>query len=272
VQWRRFLTVTRAHLSGAVESYMMYDFLPVKRRDDDLFLVEYPKSGVTWLTFLIANVNALASEDQRRVTFFNVNDFVPDVQSVRHLGVPLLRVPGFRCFKSHSPYTWRYRKVFYLVRDPRHVMVSYWVFLRDLGRWRGTLEQLVRHPQFGIRAWNSHVSGWLNRVDFGACFSIIRYEDLLTDTAGELKRLYHLLGLPVSDEILAVAVERSSLENMRAEEAVFNAGHPALQNQGFVRPGQSGGPRQTLSEELCRLIEEQAASVMQRLGYARSST
>jgi len=247
---------------------MMYDFLPVGRRDDDLFLVEFPKSGVTWLTFLIANVNALLSEDQRRITFFNINDFIPDVQTARHLGVPLLRFPGYRCFKSHSSYTWRYRKVFYVARDPRHIMVSYWVFLTALGKWHGTLEDLVRHPIYGIQAWNSHVTGWLERVDAAASFAVVRYEDLLADTAGELRRLYHFLGFMVSDEILAAAIERSSLEEMRASESAFNSRHPALKGLEFVRRGRSGGPREELSEEMRRLIEDEAAAVMKRLGYA----
>lgn len=267
VDWRRFLSATRGRLIGTVETYLMDDYLPVCRRDDDLFLVEFPKSGVTWLTFLLANVNALLSEDPRKVTFFNINDFVPDVQVARHLGAPLLRVPGYRCFKSHSPYTRRYRKVFYLVRDPRHVMVSYWAFLSSLGGWRGTLEELVTHPEYGIGAWNRHVTGWLDRVDAAASFTLVRYEDLIADTAGELKRLYQLLGWSVGDDVLTTAVQRSGMEEMRAAETIFNSGHPALKDFKFVRPGQSGGPRQAISGALRGVIEKTAGSTMQRLGY-----
>jgi hypothetical protein len=219
----------------------------------------------------MANVNATLSGDQRRVTFFNVNDFIADVQTARNLGVPILGFPGYRCFKSHSRYTWRYRKVLYVVRDPRHIMVSYWVFLTALGVWHGTLEDLVGHPIYGIRAWSAHVTGWLDRVDAAASFTVVRYEDLLTDTAGELRRLYQLLGFTVSDEILAAAIERSSLEEMRAAESAFNSGHPALKGLEFVRRNGSGGPRQELSEDMRRLIEHEAAAVMKRLGYAATA-
>jgi hypothetical protein len=257
----------RARWRRALQARAHSDFLPVPRRDDDLFLVEFPKSGVTWLTFLIANTNALLSDNGCHVTFFNVNDFVPDVQVAGHMTAPFTRVPGYRCFKSHSTYVWHYRKIFYLVRDPRHVMASYWTFLNTLGLWRGTLDQLIGHPQFGIRAWNAHVAGWLDGVDAAASFALVRYEDLVANTAGELERLYRLLGIPVSEEILSIAVERSSIDKMREAEIFFNTGHPALQNVEFVRRGEVGGARQALSGEQRRLIEREAAPVMRRLGY-----
>lgn len=268
VDLRSLFVATRAHLASALRTYVSYEFLPAERRDDDLFLVEFPKSGVTWLTFLVANVNALLSGDQRNITFFNINDFVPDVQVTPHVGPPLLRLPGYRCFKSHSPYIRRYRKTFYLVRDPRHVMVSYWTFLKALGWWRGTLEELVEHPGYGVAAWVEHVSGWLDRVDPAASFTLIRYEDMVANPAGELQRLYQLLGVTLSEEILALAVERSSLERMRESEALMAAGHPALKNVEFVRRGGVGGAREALAPQIRRRIEEQAGSVMTRLGYS----
>ncbi len=267
VDWRRPILGVGNVLRGAMQTYSQRGFSPVPRRDDDLFLVEFPKSGGTWLTFLVANTNALLSGDQRKITFFNINDFVPAVETMRHLGAPLLPMPGYRCFRSHSPYIQRYRKVIYLVRDPRHVMVSYCIFLNKLGWWNGTLEQLIRHRHFGIRAWSNHVSGWLDGAGSAAAFTLIRYEDLLANTAVQLQRLCELQGLPVDNDLVLAAVERSSVENMRASEASLNQGHPAFKDFEFVRRSQIGGARQELPEELRKLIEGEAAPVMKRLGY-----
>jgi Sulfotransferase domain len=267
VHWRKLLSATRIQLGTAVKSYAAREFLPARRCDDDLFLVEFPKSGVTWLTFLIANVHALLNEDRRAVTFFNINDFVPDVQVTRHVDSAPLRFPGYRCFKSHAPYLPQYRKVFYLVRDPRHVLVSYWHFLQTLGAWRGTLAEFLEHPEYGIEAWVKHVRGWLDGVDAAASFTMIRYEDLVANPAAELTRLYELLGLPVNEGLIGQAVERSSIERMRKSEAVFSAGHPALKNMEFVRRGETGGSRRPLPDEQRRRIETVAAELMQRLGY-----
>jgi len=250
-----------------METAMSHQFLPGVRHDDDLFLVEFPKSGVTWLTFLMANVHALLTQDRRAVTFFNVNDFIPDVQSTPYAGAPAAGMPGHRCFKSHAPYLARYRKVIYLVRDPRDVMVSYWTFLRGLGSWDATLEQLVTHRRHGIGAWVDHVSGWLDGIDAAASFTLIRYEDLIADTPGELARLYGLLGMPVTEEIIVTAVERSSIERMRQLEAEFAARHPALTKLQFVRRDRAGGAREPVSPALRELIEKRAGDLMQRLGY-----
>lgn len=263
---------TRGHVGHAARTFAAREFLPAELCDDDLFLVEFPKSGITWLTFLMANVNALLNGDRRSVTFFNINDFVPDVQSVRHVSLRPSGLPGYRCFKSHSPHIHQYRKVFYLVRDPRHVMVSYWAFLQGLGWWHGSLDQLVAHKRFGVRAWADHVAGWLDDIDPAASFTLIRYEDLLSNPADELQRLYRLLGLPVTAEILAAAVERSNIESMRRLEAQFNAGHPAVRKLQFVRPARAGGPREPLPGSTRELIERIAGPIMRRLGYEADGT
>jgi hypothetical protein len=267
---RRFLSGTRALIRESLETTAGRQYLPGERRDDDLFLVEFPKSGITWLTFLMANINALLAEDRRVVTFFNVNDFIPDVQSVRYAGAPAAGLPGYRCFKSHASYLARYRKVIYMVRDPRDVMVSYWTFLRSLGMWGGTLDQLVRHRRYGIEAWREHVAGWLDGIDAAASFTLVRYEDLIADAPAELGRLYGLLGMPVTEDIIATAVERSSIERMRQLEAEFSGKHPALAKLEFVRRKELGGSRGPLSESLRELIENRSGSVMERLGYGRA--
>ena len=259
----------KSHLKEFLQTLSSRSVLPVERRDDDLFLVEFPKSGVTWLTFLVANVNVVLNETPRSVTFFNINDFVPDVHSFRYLSDTAPRYPGHRIIKSHAEYVAQYRKVFYLIRDPRHVMVSYWVFQRELGFWNSGLEEFVKHPKHGIKAWNDHVNGWLNRIDSASSFSIIRYEDLVANAAGELQRMYRLLGINLTNEVAIEAVERSRIERMRKLEAEFVQGHPALQKLRFVRPTAVGGEREPMSTEVRKYIEREAKPLLVRLGYMR---
>lgn len=261
------ISPARRLVSRVAGSRISRHFLPAERYDDDLFVVEFPKSGVTWLTFLLANVNAQLADDRRAVTFFNLNDFVPDVQSVSHVGAPRAALPGYRFFKSHAPYMSEYRKVFYLVRDPRHVMVSYWTFLTSLGWFNGTLEKLVADGTHGIRAWMEHVTGWLDGIHPSASFTLIRYEDLLANPHGELERLYRLLGMPVTDELIATAVRRSSIERMRELEAQAAASHPALKNFEFVRRSAPGVARAPVPDRVRQMIEREAAAVMERIGY-----
>src|SRR5580704_2906195 len=91
--------------------------LPANPMHDDLYLVEFPKSGVTWLCFLMANVNLLLSGDkQQQVTFFNLHAFIPEVHASGIVNVPAFMMPRFRMLKSHAEFTTDYPRVFYLVR------------------------------------------------------------------------------------------------------------------------------------------------------------
>ncbi len=266
-KWRRALTGIGSLIVDAVSTASKRHYLPVPRRDDDLFLVEFPKSGITWLTFLIANVNLLINDDPRTATLFNINDFVPDVQSVRHLqGLPY-RLPGYRIFKSHATYLREYRKIVYVVRDPRHVMSSYLAFLKGLGQWTEGIEELVVHQYYGIGAWRDHVTGWLENADAASSFTLLRYEDLLAKPQGELARLYRLMGVAVTPEQINLAVERSTIHALGNLEREFNACHPAIQKLHFFRTGSLGGSREPMPESVLRRIEDVAGEVMTRIGY-----
>src|SRR5437588_13041373 len=79
----------------------------------DVFLVSYPRSGNTWLRFLLAN----ALRPAQVATFADVGAVVPDIYDGPDRD--LLRRPAPRVLKSHEPFDERYRRVLYLVRHPR---------------------------------------------------------------------------------------------------------------------------------------------------------
>jgi len=264
---RGWISAGRHSLRAAIASFGDAGILPDPPDDTDLFLVAFPKSGVNWLKWLMAGANLLLSGDPRQVTFFNSSDFIADIHSARRGGPARLTVPGCRAFTSHAPWTRRYRKVIYLVRDPRHVMASYHAHLTARGAWTGSLAALVDHPQMGIAGWKAHVEGWLAGVDATAAFTSLRYEDLRSRTAEELTRLYDLLGWRLEPPVAAEAIARASPERMREQEAAFNAGHPRLRESEFVRRGSMTGPRQPMAADVLARIEAEAGGLMRRLGY-----
>jgi hypothetical protein len=263
----RFFAASRRAARDALDDHLGRPYLSEPANDTDLFLVAFPKSGLTWTSRLLANANLLLSHDKREVTFFNLSDFVPDIHHVRRVGPAPLSAPGFRCFKSHASWMRRYRKVIYLVRDPRHVMASYHMHLGSRGVWQGTLEAMVHHEDYGIRAWVTHAAGWLDKVDATTSFTLLRYEDLRARTSEELTRLYGLLGWSLAPALAAEAVERASPERMRADEARFNERHPRLSGTEFVRLTEMRGPRQPLPLPVLRHILAEAGPLMRRLGY-----
>lgn len=265
---QKLISITYTNAREIASQFINREYYPVPRIDSDLFIVEFPKSGGTWLSFLIANANLLVNLEQTQVTLFNINDLIPDVQSFRFMPPSSsTKAPGYRVFKSHATYNRRYRKIVYLARDPRHVMVSYWIFLRELGQWTGSFEMFVRNRRYGIRAWREHVGGWMEKIDAAASFTVLRYEDLLLNADAEIQRLYRFFGLPLSGDLVGEAVKRSRIENLREIESEYNSRHPTLGNMNFFRKGNLGGMREQVSEAALQYIEENAGDIMKKLGY-----
>lgn len=239
---------------------------PSTPRIDDTFLVEFPKSGITWLTFLIASVNLQKSGIDRQPTFFAVNDLVPDIHTSRHLPTPL-PFPGHRFIKSHAPHNPLYSKVIYLVRDPRDVMASYHAFAGKLGWYQGSLSDMIRDQQFGIEAWVKHVQSWLTQTRPSVSFSVIRYEDLLSDTAGILHHIYALLGFNIEQHVIHAAVVGASFSKMKENDAFCADRNLTLPKDfTFVRKGGTSHKEEISAEDL-RYIEQHAGETMKIFGY-----
>ena len=254
-------------LKQKIDYILSYQALPVPPNDNDLFLVEFPKSGVTWLSFLIANVFLTTNKSRRRATFFNIEDLIPDVHVRRQIPLNLIDGINFRIIKSHAGYTPCYKKVFYLIRDPRHVMASYHTFLTGLGWYSGSLDQMLQHPRFGIDAWIAHVDGWLTKTSPSVPLVVIRYEDTVADPASQLISIFDFFGWDIDKNVIEQAIEKSSLDNMRASEKSLNSRNPMPGAFSFVRNGVTKTPRVELTKSAHKIIENRAGFLMEKFGY-----
>jgi hypothetical protein len=207
---------------------------------------------------LYANACLILAGDRRKVTPFNLGDLVPDAELSRRAGPPPLPVPGFRCFSSHAGHSRRYRKVIYLVRDPRRVMADRHAALVARGQWRGSLDEMLRHRRHGIGPWAAHAAGWLDHVETPA-FALVRHEDLRARAAFELTRLFDLLGWHLDPAQAAQAVAR-------AAEAGWERPDPRLGGDAFPPRAEPAAPG-PIPLSAMRLIGERAGPLMRRLGY-----
>jgi hypothetical protein len=245
------------------------DFGPIYQ--DDLFLVSYPKSGNTWLSFLLGNVIALEEGLGQSVNFFNIQDFVPEYLE-RGAGVRpnrWRRLP--RIIKSHSPATGKFRKVFLLVRDPRDVMVSYFHYLHGQRQVPEsfTLSELVHSPRYGIEAWCKHTRGWLDRAIRAERVHVFRYEDLIADPNNVLVAIFMLLGVEVDGAILSEAIRRSSKKAMKELElgTRYSRYTLARTDYRFVRKGEVRQGHELAPSDR-QFIVERAAEFCKMLGYS----
>jgi hypothetical protein len=239
---------------------------------DDTFLVSYPKSGNTWCRFLIANL----LYPERQTEFNRINRIIPDpeITPKRYLD----RTPRPRIIKSHHYFDPRYRRIIYIVRDPRDVVVSEYHFHRK----RRVIEDAYPLEQFvtdfvrgqtssSYGSWFDNVAGWLVTRHGHPGFLMLRYEDLLSDTVGGLEKIASFLNVAATPERLADAVQRSSADKMRnlekSQAQEFSSTKGTRQDIPFVRAAGSGGWKLALSESSITEIELAWAPLIQWLGY-----
>ncbi len=240
---------------------------------DDTFVVSYPRSGNTWTRFLIANL----VYPEKNVAFTNIEKLIPDTSSQSNRA--LKATPRPRIIKTHEYFDHRYRKMIYIVRDPRDVALSYYDFQRKYRQIEDgyPLEQYVddfvegRLISIDWGTWAENVASWMYTRGKRKEFLLLRYEDMMKDTMHELTRIANFLGIAPETQRLQQAIERSSADRMRELEKLEADQWVATKNRRkdipFVRVAKAGGWRTSLPETCVRQIETAWGDLMTTLGY-----
>lgn len=212
--------------------------LPKKPFSNDIFLVEYPKSGITWLCFLISN-SIITNENNNsiKVTFFNIQQLISDVQISRDVPINNLwntNTPRF--IKSHYEYKHDYNNIIYLVRDPLSVMTSYYKYLLGLKKIKCNFLDFVKSKEYGVNKWIDHVNSWTKNIKNGQRLHIIKYEDLISNPQITLENLFNNLGIKISSGAISESIKLSSLTEMKKQEKIYRTHNP-FYSLNFVRKG-----------------------------------
>ena len=234
----------------------------------DALVCAYPRSGSTWLRFLM--YEALTSEP---ATFPSVNRDIPDQDGYRR--APGLLPSGGRVLKTHDRYWPRGTKVVYLVRDVRDVTLSAYRYHVRNGTFRGDLEDFLqpfldgRITYFG--SWSDHVRFWAlgGRVPSQDLF-VLRYESLRETTVDRLAEVLQFLDSGVDRSSVESSVRNNALERMRRKEQDAPAGviRTVDSRLRFVGKGLVGGWKEELTETQLAQIEARAGETLSLLGYA----
>jgi hypothetical protein len=242
---------------------------------DDIFLVSFPKSGNTWTRFLLANLRF----PDEPASFANINRLIPDPTGTNKRDFD--RMPRPRIIKSHECFDPRYPRVIYIVRDPRDVVVSQYHYHRKIRKIEddSPLEKFVARFLAGETcphgSWGQNISTWLSTSEGNPRFLLLRYEDLVVDTARELAKIVAFLHLSAGPEQIAQAVERSSADHMRKLEETQTDKNGLMKGSrkdlSFVRAAGSGGWRTELPAPMVEKIEAAWGPLMRHLGYELNS-
>jgi sulfotransferase family protein len=239
---------------------------------DDIFLVSYPRSGNTWIRFLLANL----IYPNENVGFTNIGRLVAD--PARASKKFLRSLPRPRILKSHHPFDPRYRKVIYIVRDPRDVVISeYYLSLKkrrvdpSLSLDEFTAKRFLAGNSSDYGSWWENAVSWITARKGDPTFLLVRYEDLLRQTVWELSRIAEFLSIGTDAHGLQTAVDRSCFDRMRQieqqETDLWEGTKDTRKDIPFVRAAKAGGWKSTLSQESIELIEAAWSPLLALLGY-----
>lgn len=183
----------------------------------DVVLSSYPRSGSTWLRNMLTQL-MLGTDISREDSYATV----PQVGE--HRGTPRTLTGGGRLIKTHERYFRTYRHVIHVVRDPRDVARSCYIFEDAQGRgrfdWDTYVVEFAAGRLDGFGGWNRHSRSYLDAANRGKDVTIVRYEDLRADPASALTTVAAVCRLDVTATQVEQACAAHALEATKARVEV----------------------------------------------------
>jgi len=237
-------------------------FLPGRIRSRDVFVTSYPKSGNTWLRFMLAN---LIAPPDTEIDFYNSNHFIPEVgqdpQQLEDLSDP-------RLMKSHAPFQLAYPRTVYVVRDGRDVYVSYYHHRRKHLQDGLSFDAYLRQTPHWPGRWAQHTKGWLDAADAARDrILVVRYEAMIDDPKAQLQRVASWIGLKTTPARMEAAVANASATNMRRIEQEKGRPYKAVGPEQFVRSAKPGDWNEWFGAAEKAWFKEYEGKMLIRLGY-----
>lgn len=220
-------------------------------------LISYPKSGRTWVRFML---NAAGVD----VTYDHAGAENRDARRFDQI--------------AGIPKRWSRWRIAFLFRDPRDTAVSSFFQaskrVKQGRRFTGDIHQFIRDPRYGIEKIARFNLLWMQSAPLFEDFMSVSYEGLHADTEAELSRLaaFATQGSP-DPAVIARAVEEGRFERMRAvelrlgankdDQARLGGGDPADPESLKARRGKVQGWTDYFTEA----DSAYAQSILDRLDY-----
>ena len=241
-------------------------FLP---RTSDVYVATYPRSGTTWMQFL---VHLLTSD--RRLDFRHISEVTPWFERSLALGTrtaaDFSALADPRVFKTHLRPEWvPPGRVIHVERDGRDVARSYYgLYCSHLGYEGSYAEFFDRFMQGRLqyRSWFEHVDAW-RRAARERPILWLRYEEVRSQPGVAVDRVAGYLELEPSAEDRAQVLRMISRDFMKAHEGLFDPITEHLIDHG-LQPGRFIGSGEGGKSSLS---PEQERRYSRRLHEARAS-
>ena len=243
--------------------------LAITPRDDDIFIVSYPRSGTTWLQMIVYQ---LTSDGE--MGFQHISEVVPFLERTPVWRRDMDALPAPRRFKTHlgaEMIDTRRGRFIYISRSPFDVAQSYFGLYAAYKKHSGSLEHMG--PAAGdfdafvdrfvngrvmYGSWRKHVEGWRMKAAQPNVLWLT-YEEMAGDLSGAAERIAAFLNVELSALALERVKARCHFEFMKRHEAKFEPSTEFLWESGFIagefiREGKVGASQDRLTPEQRRKL------------------
>ncbi|XP_038065189.1 sulfotransferase 1A1-like isoform X2 [Patiria miniata] len=238
-------------------------------REDDAWIVTYPKAGTTWAQEIMSCVmhdGNLEEVNKRHTTFrvpfleLNLPEPIRRMKNMPHTHKIVAEMPSPRVIKSHlpgqllPPQLWTKKpKIVYVMRNPKDVVVSTFHFMRMMDRsptkqaetFAEFLENMLDEKCIFGTWWDHYLYFWRKRHEPNIL--VLQFEDMKRDLRGIVEQTSQFLGKNFSAETLDAITEHCTFANMKKnpmanQDSVFAL--PVDEKTGdkasFMRKGKVG--------------------------------
>ena len=240
------------------------------KKESKILLSGYPKSGNTWLRFMIFNYLELLDNKKLNETIsFN---FLNQIQSnVLEKGLELkYKKNDLIFYRTHSPYSRCYKLfdvLIFIHRNPLDTLISayYYYFKRELPfhafpkKLRNKLKDIDFFVLYNFKKWLIYYNKSVSVADV-----IVNYSDLKSDPFSQMKKIFIKLKLPLKDELIKKTVKLSSFKNIKDMASKLNQLNGMASKEGesnfkgvFVRSGEELQYKNELKAETVNYIINQ---------------
>ncbi|XP_060080389.1 sulfotransferase 1C4-like [Ylistrum balloti] len=199
-------------------------------RDDDVFIVTYPKAGTTWMQeilWLIMNEGDFEGAHKKPVYFRSpFLEFKDDI--LNEVGLELAEpMPSPRVMKTHLQPSMIPRdiaqtncKMILVFRNPKDLCVSYYHFYKSsssVGNFKGTWTEFLEmfkagHVDHG--SWFDFTRLWWEQRD-NPNLQLVFYEDMKKNLPEVIKTLCKFLNRPLDDTTIQKIAKHCEFKSMK---------------------------------------------------------
>ncbi len=252
-----------------------------------LWLAAYPKSGMTWLQFWLANYMGGKVKNSKEVL-----RRIPDIHRCQLNPEKVAASKDVILCKTHFGYSDKHPHIkhtlgyIYLLRHPKDILLSNLSYFKLMGNKDFDDKQFalefIKHMgvpkwiQMGFGSWNMNISSWMMEAT-KKNHLFLRYEDMHASPSSCLERIIDFLDLEKDDDKIRLSVEASVFENMQrmekkekaADEETFFPGNKECMESGlmFINKGQTGQSLASISPEIDELFNQRFEQVLRAFGY-----